>query len=366
MRYGGMAAVRRWGLVLLAFCVVALLIAVCLLPCFTSKARYALAADGASSGLKSAETSAFVSSDVGGGFESAWVEINTVKKRYPPDGTLAITMAGHDTTTVRIGGVSGKVKWTTSNKKVATVKSIGAGAAVITGMNPGKTKIKATCGKETLICNVTVTGVLPQKKTITLLQTTTLNLRSPKGVKVVRGSWKSSNEKCATISKSGKVVPNATGQTTITCVDSKKYKYKCVISVVCPSLFCRIDKDDIRTRLVDVPGGTVTYYYARFNFNNMTGNSVVLDRNALYYYPMRTNAGRFTMLAYNLQAGKPLDKAKQVVLRKSDANFGAFAMRYPTVIRNASHYCLEFKVGRDRYMGDFDACSGTMLRCVRS
>lgn len=60
---------------------------------------------------------------------------------------------------LKLKGVKGKAKWTTSKKSVVTVKAAKNGkSAVITAKNPGSATITATVGKKKLVCVVKVKG----------------------------------------------------------------------------------------------------------------------------------------------------------------------------------------------------------------
>lgn len=53
------------------------------------------------------------------------------------------TIKAGSTMKISVKNISKKVKWSTSNKKIATVKSSGKTAAKITAKKPGTVKIKA-------------------------------------------------------------------------------------------------------------------------------------------------------------------------------------------------------------------------------
>lgn len=61
--------------------------------------------------------------------------------------------------TLKLKGVKGKAKWTTSKKSVVTIKAAKNGkSAVITAKKPGSATITATVGKKKLVCVVKVKG----------------------------------------------------------------------------------------------------------------------------------------------------------------------------------------------------------------
>lgn len=60
------------------------------------------------------------------------------------------------TVKLKVKNTGKAVKWTSSNKKVATVKKSGKYGAVVTGKKAGKTTITAKVGSKKLKCKVTV------------------------------------------------------------------------------------------------------------------------------------------------------------------------------------------------------------------
>ena len=61
--------------------------------------------------------------------------------------------------TLKLKGVKGKAKWSSSKKSVVTVKTIKNGkGAVITAKKPGSATITATVGEKKLVCVVKVKG----------------------------------------------------------------------------------------------------------------------------------------------------------------------------------------------------------------
>lgn len=127
---------------------------------------------------------------------------------------------------LKVRGTGKKVKWSTSSKAIATVSSSGK----VTGKKPGKATIRARIGKKTLKCKITVRAGLNYKK-ITIAKGDTINLVL-KGAKAK--SFKSSNRKVATVSKTGKITARKKGKTKITVRDRKNKKYTCQVTVTSP------------------------------------------------------------------------------------------------------------------------------------
>lgn len=147
------------------------------------------------------------------------------------------------TATVAPGNATKKeVKWSTSNKNVATVSPSGlvtaksAGTATITCTAQDGSGVKATCKITVKNPVVKVTKVTLNKTTATLAPKETLTLKAtvtPTNATNKAVTWKSSNTKIATVSSSGKVTAKAAGTVTITCraKDGSGKKATCKITV---------------------------------------------------------------------------------------------------------------------------------------
>ena len=128
------------------------------------------------------------------------------------------------TETLKISGTSKKVKWTISNKSVATVSSKGK----VTAKKAGTATITAKVSGKSYKCKVTVKNPSLSKSKAILEKgkTITLKLTGATAKKYI-----SSNKNVATVNNSGKITAKKSGTTTITCTDSNKKTYKCVITV---------------------------------------------------------------------------------------------------------------------------------------
>ena len=117
-----------------------------------------------------------------------------------------------------------KVKWSSSNKKVAKVSKTGK----VTGVKPGKATIKAKVKKKTFKCKVVVKiGLDKTKITMNVGQTKKIKLCGAK-IKAVKSSKKS----VATITKKGSVKAVGAGTTTLTITGKNKKKYTCKVTVI--------------------------------------------------------------------------------------------------------------------------------------
>lgn len=80
------------------------------------------------------------------------VTAQAAKKKAPAISAKKKTVYYKSTATLKMKNYKGKVKWSTSNKKIAKVNSKG----VVTGVAPGKCTVTATAGKKKYKCTVTV------------------------------------------------------------------------------------------------------------------------------------------------------------------------------------------------------------------
>ena len=143
--------------------------------------------------------------------------------------TLKVTYSPSNTTD------SKTIKWTSSNKKVATVTSKGK----VTAKKKGTATITAKCGTKKATCKVTVKGIA--LKSIKLNKTKlTMDKGTSKTLKVTytpsntthskKITWSSSNKKVATVSSKGKVTAKNYGTATITAKCGTK-KATCKITI---------------------------------------------------------------------------------------------------------------------------------------
>ena len=160
--------------------------------------------------------------------------------------------------TLKLNGTTKSVKWTTSNKKVATVSQNG----VVKGIAKGTANIIATVGGKKYVCKVTVETpkISLTNKTIDTGEKFTLKLNgTTRSVK-----WTTSNKKVATVSQNGVVKGIAKGTANITATAGGK-KYVCKVTVKEPRILSvstnELTITDKGTITVTYKGsGTITYY----------------------------------------------------------------------------------------------------------
>jgi hypothetical protein len=148
----------------------------------------------------------------------------------------SITVNVKKTYTLKLTGASGKVKWSSSNKKIATVSSKG----VVKGVKKGSCKITAKAGKKSYTCKVTVkqpvTSVKLNQKSVSLKAGKTVTLKataSPSTANTKTVTWSSSDTSIATVTSKGVVkgVGNGTATITATAKDGSGKKATCKVTV---------------------------------------------------------------------------------------------------------------------------------------
>lgn len=125
---------------------------------------------------------------------------------------------------LKVTGTSAKVKWSSSNKKIATVTSKG----VVKGGKKGTATITAKVNGKTFKCKVTVETpkISKSKASVNKGKTITLSIKNTKQ----KVKWSSSNKKIATVNSKGVVKGIKKGTVTITAKVGNK-KYTCKITV---------------------------------------------------------------------------------------------------------------------------------------
>ncbi len=136
----------------------------------------------------------------------------------------AISVYTGNTYTLTVSGTKNKIKWSTSNKAVATVSAAGK----VTGIKKGTATITAAIGTKKYTCKVTVKDYSISSKTLTLYETGKKTLKINGAAGTV--TWKSSNTKVASVSKTGAVTAKSQGTAKITGTYNKK-TYTCTVTV---------------------------------------------------------------------------------------------------------------------------------------
>ncbi len=145
-------------------------------------------------------------------FDNSYSMINEVeaKAKVKLNKTKLALVKGKSST-LKVVGNKKKIKWSTSDKKIAIVNSKGK----VTGKKAGTCTITAKIGSKKYKCKVTVKNPIKLNKTkVTLNKGKTYTLKvSGTKKKVI---WSSSNKKVAIVNSKGKVTAKKKGTATIT------------------------------------------------------------------------------------------------------------------------------------------------------
>lgn len=156
------------------------------------------------------------------------------------------TMNKGENYTLKIKGTKKKVKWSSDNKKVATVNSKGK----VTAKKKGKATITAKVGNKKYKCKITVESPSINKTKVTIKQGETYTLKVKDTSRKI--TWTSSNKKVATVNSKGKVSAKKKGTATITAkVGSKKIKCKVTVKYVkqVKAIYMYIDYDETNVKV---------------------------------------------------------------------------------------------------------------------
>lgn len=151
---------------------------------------------------------------------------------FPMQGEAAAVKLNKTKATIYVGsskvlkvkGTSGKVKWSSNRKSVATVNSKGK----VTAKKAGKATITAKVNKKTYKCQVTVKNPYLNEKSLTLSGGETYQLSI---IGTSARSWTSSDEAVASVSGKGKVTAKKAGKAVIACKGKNGKTYKCQVTV---------------------------------------------------------------------------------------------------------------------------------------
>lgn len=175
------------------------------------------------------------------------------------------------------------IKWTTSNKNVATVSpdgvvtAVAAGTAIITATAVDGSKVTATCKITVTNPVVKVTKVTLNKTTASVVKGKTLTLTAtvtPTNATNKNVTWKSSNTKIATVDGNGKVTAVAAGTATITCTAKadKSKSATCKITVTNPAV--KVTKLRMNKTSVDLLKGKTVQLKVTVTPSNATNKAV--------------------------------------------------------------------------------------------
>lgn len=272
-----------------------------------------------------------------------------------------------------------KLKYKTSNKKIATVNSKGKvkgiknGTVTITVTAADGSKKKATCKVGVYTAKIKKATVSPSKKTLNVGKTVTLKtkIKSPSKGAVNLFTWTSSNKKVASVDAKGKVKALKAGTATITgtAADGSKKKVTCKITVkqpvkkvtIAPSSTQVTEGQKVKLKVNVSPANAsnkkVTWKSNNTSIATVDGNGVVTGKkagNATITATAADGSGKSASATVNVKA-KPVDpKPENPVIRVSGitldkssvevkANAPAFTIKATVTPSNATDKTVTWK-----------------------
>lgn len=172
----------------------------------------------------------------------------------PKISKTALTIIKGQGASLTMKGTYQKVKWTSSNKKVATVSEYGYVKAV----KKGTATITAKVGGVNYTCKVTVENPSLSNTKLTLVEGNTYTLKLNGNSQKVK--WSSSNTDVATVSAKGAVTAKSNGYATIYATVGYK-SYSCSLTVNKPP----VDMDQVHATYYDIGDGVVAVIHNDFN-----------------------------------------------------------------------------------------------------
>lgn len=151
-----------------------------------------------------------------------------VSAASPKLSSSALTVAVGETRTLTLKNSEGTVKWSTSDKKIATVSK-----GKVTGIKSGKVTITAKYKSKTYECTVTVKPYRIYAKTtkMEIGDTQTLKLKGNTDGKTIK--WTSSDKNVASVSSKGKVTAKSAGTAKISAkIGTNKYSKTITVNPV--------------------------------------------------------------------------------------------------------------------------------------
>ena len=234
--------------------------------------------------------------------EAASIKLNKTKATVRKEKTVTLKVLNYKK--------PDKVKWKSSNKKIATVSK-----GKVTGVKAGNATITAIVGSKKLTCKVTVKNKPSlSKKSVTIRKGSTATIEVKNPGKTI--TWKSEDNKIATV-KDGVITGVSAGETIIN-ITTASYKLKCKVTVIPKP---KITGKSHKMEIGDTDDLTVSYWdkdviWASDDPAVATVNGVGhVKAIAPGTTKIRAAAGKYN-LSYEIKIGKPSISKTSVTIEK--------------------------------------------------
>lgn len=182
------------------------------------------------------------------------------------------TLIKGQTLKLEVRNNSNKIKWLTTNKKVATVTSKGK----VKAKKAGTVTIIAKIGKKQYKCKIKVETPKISSSSITMIKGSSSTLSITGNTQKVK--WSTSNKNIATVTSKGKIIAKNTGSTTITATIGTK-KYKCKVTVK-----SELSQSDLKKLIKYESYEPSNSNYIVTKFTNTSSSPVYLEKISIIYY----------------------------------------------------------------------------------
>lgn len=235
-----------------------------------------------------------------------------------------VTLLNGQSVSLKVKGKSGKIKWSSSKKSVATVNSKG----LVKAKKKGTAKITAKIGKKKYTCKVTVQSPKLSKTKLSMKYGKSYTLKLSGTNQKVK--WSSSNGKVAVVSSKGKISTIGNGTAIITArVLGKNFSCKVTVS----------GKKTSSTNTVVKPQKRFSSADAMRNISRKTktlGGTVVCFLNSNYEFPTSTTADCYffdktgktvsTSFSYCFWLEKGMEGV--LIFREPDSEYDHYEIKY--------------------------------------
>lgn len=221
------------------------------------------------------------------------------------------------TVKLSVTGVNGAIKWSTANKKIATVSISGK----VKGIKAGKTTVTAKVGSRKFTCNVIVKNPALSKSKVTIVKGKSYTIKL-NGTSIKKVS--SSNKNIATVNSKGKITARKKGTCKLTIMGKNGKKYICNVKVETPTLSNKSAKlvsgQSITLRL---SGNTqkITWSSADKQIASVDGKGVVKAKNqGVTKITAKVNTASYTCILKIVDVKNTYTKAEWVYLLMQQMN----------------------------------------------